>query len=57
MPYRILALQSARNDTARRREIHTANSPLLREHAFEHDTPKPFFEYSQEMRELLEKVF
>ncbi len=145
MPYRILVLQSARDDTTRRREIHVANSPLLREHTFEHvyamegvplddtlpfparlrqvqqkaldenallarlnacienfqpdillensgvafhnfhdqmlfvlqtlkaghphlrigfqprpferDNPRPFFEYSQEMRELLEKVF
>ncbi len=36
MPYRILILQSARDDTTRRREIHIANSPLLREHTFEH---------------------
>src|SRR5512146_2227971 len=36
MPYRILILQSARDDTTRRREIHIANSPLLHEHMFDH---------------------
>lgn len=36
MSYRILILQSARDETVRRREIHLANSPLLREHTFDH---------------------
>ena len=36
MPYRILILESARDDTARRREIHIAYSPLLHGHTFEH---------------------
>ncbi len=36
MGYRVLILQSARGDTSRRREIHLANSPLLREHIFDH---------------------
>ncbi len=36
MAYRILTLQSARDDTSRRREIHLANSPLLHEHTFGH---------------------
>jgi hypothetical protein len=36
MPYRILILESVRDETTVRREIHIRNSPLLREHSFEH---------------------
>lgn len=36
MPYRILILESARDEPTRRREIHIANSPLLHEHTFDH---------------------
>ncbi len=36
MPYRILILESVRDETTARREIHIQNSPLLRDHSFEH---------------------
>ncbi len=36
MPYRILILESVRDETSARREIHIQNSPLLRDHSFEY---------------------
>lgn len=36
MPYRILILEPVRDEATARREIHIQNSPLLREHSFEH---------------------
>ena len=36
MPYRILILQSVRDEITSRREIHIQHSPLLREHTFDY---------------------